>query len=520
MKKTTASLIRVVVGLLAVVCALAVGNTHAADTRPNIIFLLADDLAAGAVGYSGNKDVITPNIDKLARDGVRFSNFYDTTSICMASRCTMLTGLYEFRHGCNFDHGNLERRFIEKSYPVLLRQAGYFTGFAGKIGFVLQDEKFDSLEPLFNQWAGGPGQTLYETAKNPGIAKYAAQYPHCSRAYGAWAQDFLKGAKQSQKPFCMSVSFKAPHMPYTPDPLDSKLYKGKTFSRPPNYGIEKGTHLSPQAHTSRAATGYREWVKDFDGTAAKYYALITGVDAAVGMIREELTRQGLDKNTVIIFTSDNGYNAGSHGFGDKVLPYEEGSRAPLIIFDPRLPAEKNGKSCEAVTGNIDMAATIFALAGVRAPEGIDGKSLLPLLANPADKVRDFLPLFNFWGIASAQSMAIVTPDWKYIHWYFGEGMKPTEELFDLSRDRYEMTNAAADVTHANTLATLRGYYDQQLADLERGLVRQHGYEHYPTIFSRTIPWDQKAELVKQPKLKRPAGEGESLDSPKKKRKAK
>ena len=143
-------------------------SLRAAEQRPNIIFLLADDLAAGAVGYSGNKDVITPNIDKLARDGVRFTNLYDTTSICMASRCTMLTGLYEYRHGCNFDHGDLERRFIEKSYPVLLRQAGYFTGFAGKIGFVLQDEKFEALEPLFDQWAGGPGQTLYETAKNKG----------------------------------------------------------------------------------------------------------------------------------------------------------------------------------------------------------------------------------------------------------------------------------------------------------------------------------------------------------------
>ena len=171
-------------------------------------------------------------------------------------------------------------------------------------------------------------------------------------------------------------------MPYTPDPIDMKLYEGKTFTRPPNYGVEKGTHLSPQVHTSRAATSYREWVKDFDGTAAKYYALITGVDAAVGMIREELTRQGLDKNTVIIFTSDNGYNAGSHGFGDKVIPYEEGSKAPLIIYDPRLPAEKNGKACEAVTGNIDMAATIFALAGEPAPAGIDGKNLLPLLTNP------------------------------------------------------------------------------------------------------------------------------------------
>ncbi len=496
-----------------------VTTTLAADApKPNIIFLLADDLAAGAVGYSGNKDVITPNIDKLAHDGVRFMNHYDTTSICMASRCSIMTGLYEYRHGCNFSHGDLERRFMEKSYPVLLRKAGYFTGFAGKVGFVLQGEKFEALEPLFDQWAGGPGQTHYETAKNAGIAKYAAQYPHCSRAYGAWAQDFLKAAKKSGKPFCMSLSFKAPHMPYTPDPIDMKLYAGKTFTRPANYGVEKGTHLSPQVHTSRAATHYREWVNDFDGTAAKYYALITGVDVAVGMIREELARQGLETNTVIIFTSDNGYNAGSHGFGDKVIPYEEGSKAPLIIYDPRLPAEKNGKVCKAVTGNIDMSATIFALAGEPAPMGIDGKNLLPLLADAEGQVREVLPLFNFWGIKSAQSMAVVTPEWKYIYWYYGDGMKPTEELFHLGNDRYEMTNSASDPNYAGELDTMRKSYDTQLAVIARDGTHEHGYERYPTLFSRTIPWEQKAGLLKSVKGEGGEGEDQAPEKPKKNRK--
>ena len=488
---------------------------HAAETRPNIIFLLADDLAAGAVGYSGNKDVITPNIDKLAQDGVRFMNHYDTTSICMASRCTIMTGLYEYRHGCNFSHGNLERRFFDKSYPVLLRKAGYFTGFAGKVGFLLQNAKLEALEPLFDQWAGGPGQTLYETAKNAGIAKYAMQYPHCSRAYGAWAQDFLKAAKQSGKPFCMSVSFKAPHMPYTPDPIDLKLYAGKKFTRPPNYGVENGTHLSPQVHTSRAATAYRDWVEDFDGTAEKYYALITGVDAAVGMIREELVRQGLDQNTVIIFTSDNGYNAGSHGFGDKVIPYEEGSKAPLIIYDPRLPAAQNGQTCKALTGNTDMAPTLLALAGESAPAGIDGVSLLPLLANPQGRVREFLPLFNFWGIASAQSMAIVTPEWKYIYWYYGDGMTPTEELFNLGSDRIEMSNVIANPEFADVLNTLRQHYDTQLSGITRDLAQDHDYEKYPALFDRTIPWEQKAPLVKSAKGKGGDSEdNESGDAPK------
>ena len=109
---------------------------------PNIIFLLTDDQTIGAVGCYGNKDVITPNLDLLARQGVRFLNHYDTTSICMASRASVMTGLYEYRHGCNFGHGPLERRFFANSYPVKLRQAGYFTGFAGMLGFVLAGVDF------------------------------------------------------------------------------------------------------------------------------------------------------------------------------------------------------------------------------------------------------------------------------------------------------------------------------------------------------------------------------------------
>jgi arylsulfatase A-like enzyme len=472
---------------------------HAAETstsKPNVIFLLADDLAASAVGYNGNKEVITPNIDKLARDGVRFMNHYNTTSICMASRSSIMTGIYEYRHGCNFEHGDLERRFIEKSYPVMLREKGYFTGFAGKIGFVLQGEKFEALEPLFDQWAGGPDQTHYETGKNIGIAKYAEQYPHCSRAYGAWGQDFLKAAKQSGKPFCMSISFKAPHGPFTPDLIDLKPYEGKTFTRLPNYGVENRKHLSPQAQKSRAAAVFeKEWGQGYDSTVAAYYGLITGIDAAVDMIRETLELEGLDKNTVIIFTSDNGFNTGSHGFGDKVLSYEEASKAPLIIFDPRLPAEMNNKASEAITGNIDIAPTILALASEPAPDDIDGKSLLPLLTNPTGKIRDYLPLFNFFGTEVAQSMAIVTPEWKFIPWYYGEGMKPTEELFDLAGDPYEMTNLSSDSKHSGVIARMRSHYDAELAALDKKLIRGKGYEDYPVLSSRTIPWEEKTQAI-------------------------
>lgn len=479
-----------------------------AATRPNIVFLFSDDQTARAVGCYGNADVITPHLDQLAREGVRFTNHYNTTSICMASRSCVMTGLYEYRHGCNFSHGDLERRFMEQSYPVRLRQEGYYTGFAGKIGFVLQGEKFEALAPLFDQWAGGPGQTFYETEKNPGIAKYAAQYPQCSRAYGAWGIDFFRAAQQSGKPFCLSISFKAPHLPFSPDPEDLKLYAGKKFTRPPNYGVENAKHLSAQVKTSRAWTSYREWINDYDNSAAHYYALITGVDVAVGMLRAELKRLGLADNTVIIFTSDNGYNSGSHGFGDKVIPYEEGSKSPLIIYDPRLPRQHAGAVSEAVTANVDMAATIFALSGVPAPAGIDGRSLLPLLTQPQGRVREALPLFNFWGTASAQSMAVVTPEWKYIHWYYGgDGMKPTEELFHVGRDRFEMANLAGDPSQAGPLARMRRHYDEELAAIKAKVVAGHGYEDYPVLFDRTLAWEQKAPRLTPAKAAK-ASDGE------------
>ena len=473
--------------------------TAAPAPKPNLVFLFSDDQTARAVGCSGNADVHTPHLDRLAREGVRFTNHYNTTSICMASRVNVLTGLYEYRHGCNFDHGDLERRLLNDSYAARLRAAGYFTGFAGKIGFELKGETFEAFAPFFDRWAGGPGQTFYETEKNAGIARYAAPHPHSSRAYAAWAADFFRDAKASGKPFCLSISFKAPHLPFTPDPADLALYAGRTFARPPNYGVEHGRHLAAQARTSRAATGYREWINDYDRSTALYYALITGVDAAVGLIREALAREGFADNTVIIFTSDNGYSAGAHGFGDKVLPYEEAAKSPLIIHDPRLPRAHAGAVSAALTANVDMAATIFALAGVPAPADLDGRNLAPLLTAPAGRVRDHLPLFNFWGVPSAQSLAIVAPGWKYIHWYFGgDGLTPTDELFDLSADPYEMKNVAADPRHAARLAELRRAYDTEVARIGPGALRGHGYEPYATLFDRRVSWDRKAPLLPRP----------------------
>ncbi|MHB8902931.1 MAG: sulfatase/phosphatase domain-containing protein, partial [Thermoguttaceae bacterium] len=183
---------------------------------------------------------------------------------------------------------------------------------------------------------------------------------------------------------------------------------------------------------------------------------------------------------------------------------EEASKAPLIIYDPRLPKQSGGKVSEAVTGNVDMAATIFALSGVPAPEGIDGRSLLPLLSNRAGRVRDWLPLFNFWGQQSAQSMAVVSSDWKYIYWYYGggakksstdDGLKPTEELFHLAKDRIEMANVAVDTQFTAQLAAARSAYDAELATMKAKVIQGHGHEPYPVLFDRTSSWATKEPLL-------------------------
>ena len=326
--------------------------THVvADDRPNIIFLMTDDQNVRSLGCYGAPGVKTPNIDALATDGVAFDRHYDTTAICMACRATVMTGLLEYRHGVNFGtgttgDGQMTREDWGESYPVLLRNAGYRTAFAGKFGFTIEDSSKGGRYPEndFDSWGGGPGQTSFVTARNKSMAKYAQKYPHATRSYGAFGSDFIRESAKKDKPFCLSISFKAPHRPVQPDPLYDDIYTGTHFPKPENFGREHGTHFSEQSRQGRQYQRFEEWHYNdsYDEVMAKYYQLIYAVDVAVGMIREAIETAGVKHKTLIIFTSDNGYLCGAHGYGSKVLPYEESSRVPLIIYDPR--SQKKNRS--------------------------------------------------------------------------------------------------------------------------------------------------------------------------------
>lgn len=461
-----------------------------ADDRPNIVFLLADDQCTYSMGCYGTPGAQTPQLDQLARDGMVFDKHYDTTAICMASRASIMTGMYEFKTGCNFDHGPLLSEHWQQSYPVLLRDAGYQTAFAGKFGFEVAQRpggKGELPEQDFDRWGGGPGQTFYQTNKNPSMASYADAYPHSTLAYGAFGRDFIQEAAKSAQPFCLSISFKAPHHPTTPDPRFNHVYAGKTFVKPANFGRDYGDHFSPQSRLGRQYERFHSWhySDDYDRVMATYYQQIYAIDVAVGMIRDAIAEAGVRDNTVILYTSDNGFLCGSHGYASKVLPYEEASRVPLIIYDPRKEKPSTGSRCGALTGNVDIAATILSLADVPIPDSVDGRNLMTLYADPEEQIHDWLPLINVWGPPAVHCLAVVTKDWKYIRWPYEEGaIEVAEELYEMRQDPLELTNLAHVDSAAGDLIRMQTIYDELVERWKEQAVPYHGYPEFVDIFSR------------------------------------
>jgi arylsulfatase A-like enzyme len=481
-------------------CALS-GLLEAADERPNIVLLLSDDQSYLSMGCYGNPQVQTPHLDKLASQGVLFDAAYDTTSICMASRAQVMTGMYEYKTGCNFSHGPLSADKWERSYPVLLREAGYYTGFVGKFGFAVKPSPEDKSSyhsnadmPMdsFDEWHGWPGQGSYKTAENEFTVGYAEEYPHVTRACGAISQDFIKRASQQDKPFCLSVSFKAPHGPMSPDPFFDDVYRDTVWDKPVNYDQAGAAHLPEQAKSGRQYLHINDFEPDkYQSTMRKYHQLVYGIDYAVGMIREELERQGLADNTVILYLTDNGYSCGAHGMGGKVLPYEEPSRSPMVVYDPRHPVADTGTRVSSISSNLDMAPTALALAGLPVPDNMDGKNLLPLLDEPGGTVQESVLLINAWGNAPAHSLAVVTDTYKYIYWPYNHEMEVAEELYDLRNDRYEMNNLVADSSYSDVLERMRRLYDESLAEWESECVPTGNYPLFAKIYNRHIPWEDK-----------------------------
>ncbi|MDP4643253.1 MAG: sulfatase-like hydrolase/transferase [Opitutales bacterium] len=481
-----------------------------AEDRPNIIFLMTDDQRWDNMGCYGRPEFKTPNIDQLADQGVVFDKAYQAVAICMPSRVTVMTGRHLSSHRVGFVAPNdytLSQADFGQSYPAQLKQAGYRTGFIGKVGFTVSKE---AQRP----WAGVP----YDYKGNMGniFDYFAGAETTEEKALEVWPEDDLtlqaiyqnkkKGESRTlrtgaamlhfldtqpkDQPFCLSVSFYAVkhdsngHM-YAPH---YDMFKNTDFSVPANW-VEGANDDLPQVvkdhargvylHSDRSSKPeqYQRLVRRF---AAQGYT----VDQQVGLLVEKLKEMGELQNTIIIYTSDNGRFQGTHGLFDKCILYEEAVKAPLIVFDGRTAT--TGRREDALISSVDIAPTILALAGQDAPSIMQGKDFSGVLNQTQDmsKWQTSILMENLFLVdlfksknkpnvleinqaliernESYRSRGIRTQRWKYFTYY--EHTPPIEEMYDLDNDPLEQNNLVNNPEYAELLGKLRKRTEESYAE--------------------------------------------------------
>ena len=340
------------------------------NKKPNIIFILTDDQRWDALGFAGNDIIHTPYMDKLASDGLYFENAFITTPICAASRASFFTGLYERTHDFTFGKPPLQDAYLDQSYPRLLKNAGYRTGFVGKFGVKVNEGTEDSL---FNKM----DKTFW-----PYLKEKEGKEVHLADTNGDLAIDFIRSS--GDQPFCLSLSFWSPHADdgaeeqYFWADYTDHLYRDVEIPVPET--ADPSFYDSIPEFLQNRMTRER-WHWRFD-TPEKhqemvkgYYRMISTVDSVLSRISVSLEEQGIADNTVIIFMGDNGYFLGERGYAGKWLLYEPSIRVPLIIYDPRQPESERGKTLSQMVLNVDVTPTILSLAGIETPDSYAGRSL-------------------------------------------------------------------------------------------------------------------------------------------------
>ena len=437
----------------------AIPSAAAPGRPPNLLLLLVDDQRNDTLGCAGHPLLRTPAVDDLAGRGARFLNAFVTTSICAASRASILTGLHETTHGFTFGTSSIRADHGRASYPALLRQAGYRTGFIGKFGVNMpadvRKEMFDSFRPL---------------GRNPYFKRLkAGSERHETEVAGDWAVEFL-AQQREDVPFCLSVSFNAVHAEdgdkerhYPCPKAVADLYANDAMP-PPRLGDPAIFASQPEFLRKSMNRQRYFWRWDtpekYQRNMRDYLRMISGVDRVVGRVRQALAERHLADNTVIVYMGDNGYYMGDRGFAGKWSHYEQSLRVPLIVFDPRSPATSRGTTPTAMALNLDVPATMLDLAGVPVPTHYQGRSLLPILRGgaPADWRTDFF--------CEHRMVHKDIPKWegvrdqRYVYARYYEQVPPYEFLHDLATDPDELRNLAPEATSQPVLARLRARCDE------------------------------------------------------------
>ncbi len=445
---------------------LATSPIKAEERRPNILLMYTDDQSQWCLGFAGNDQIKTPNLDGLARRGIYFDNAFVTTAICCSSRACFLTGQHMVRHGITDFKTPLSAAAFSQTYPALLRTSGYRTGFLGKyaIGNPSGDQKELSLpEKQFDFWYGFP-QSINFRQEVDGKPRYLTEM------MSEKAIEFLR-ENPPEKPFCLTVAFKEPHGPFNYfDPKVPNIYQDIQLTPSPTFNkqaFEQQPDFIRKSMNGQGSLAKLDSNERNQQELRTVYRTVTRADQSVGEILAELKRLKLDDNTIVIFTSDHGSLLGDHGLSGKWLMYENSIRVPFILYDPRMePSAAVGRREEMVLG-IDIAPTILSFAGIKPPDAMQGKDLTPIVRGTNDSWRSHFYYQHTYNPENekgsiAESEGIRTKQWKYIR--YPKTQPLYEQLFDLKNDPKELVNLASQADQSSTINELRMLCNQPLLD--------------------------------------------------------
>jgi len=405
--------------------------------------LVTDDQRADSTGFGGGR-IPTPQLDALARDSTVFSEAFVTTSVCACSRASLFSGRTVSGHGIRHFGTPFPASALAETYPAVLRTAGYHTGFIGKwgLGGPLPKATFDVFDGFSRQ-----GRYFHEVD---------GERRHLTALLADAATHFIEEAPRD-RPFCLSVSFKAPHGPWRDyAPAFADVVPEALGPLPASATPEAAAQLPGFLRRSLGGAAGLAWVQQPEQLQAHirdYYRLVMGVDQAVGSLRAALERGGLSRDTVILYTSDNGLLMGEHGLIGKWLMFDEAIRVPLVLH---VPGQRPRRVSNPVL-NIDVAPTLLDLAGVAPGPPMQGRSLVDLARgeqppgwredwfyeHDLDPGEGYLP----------QIEGVRSEGWKYIR-YLDEASQH-ESLYDLRRDPLELEDLARDPDHRATLRAMR-----------------------------------------------------------------
>lgn len=428
------------------------------NSRPNLLFVLIDDLRWDAIGAAGHPYVKTPHIDRLAREGALFKNAFVTTPLCSPARSSFLTGQYVRTTGIIDNTNRNERSHQLVTYPKLLKDAGYETAYIGK--WHMGND--DTPRPGFDRWVGFRGQGVFNDPPLNIDGERITKQGYITDILSDYSVEFVS-AKRS-KPFCLYLAHKAIHGPFTPAERHANLYEDQPIQRAASWkdtleGKPMLRRTVKEAIVKKKAETRPGQILGgpTDKTIKDQMRCMASIDEGLGRIIAALEKTGQLDSTCIIFTSDNGYFWGEHGLGDKRAAYDEALRIPMVARYPKLI--KAGRKVDEMALNIDIAPTMLDLAGVKPPAAMQGRSLVPALTG---KAKNWRPHFlceyyleqQFNRIATWE--AVRSTRWKYIHY---PDLRDSDELYDLQTDPQEMKNRIADPAAAKPLAELKAALD-------------------------------------------------------------